>query len=511
MSHTLPPKALLYCRISSVKQRVEGSGLESQEHRCRQYAAAHGYEIEQVFKDDTSGGGDFMNRQGMVDLLAYLKRHNATNYVVIFDDLKRFARDTMFHLKLRSEFALYSARVECLNFKFEDTPEGKFVETIHAAQGQLEREQTGRQTIQKMQARMEQGYFVFPAPTGYRYERTKEHGKLLMRDEPIASIIAEALAGFADGRFQTQSEIKHFLDTFPEYPKSHNGKVHVQRVKDILTRPIYAGYVEHQRWNINLRKGQHDALISLETFQTNQERLAGKAKAPARKNINKDFPLRGFILCDDCQNPLTACWSKGKNKHHPYYHCHHSNCESYGKSIRRADLEGAFEDLLYTLRPTPELFAAAKAMCKSIWNFRVQYQKKRIGTLKAQKIEVESKVDTLIDLIMDANSPSLRKNYEKRLNTMERDKLVLEEKIVNCGRPTRDYNTTLRTAMDFLANPCILWSSDRLEDKHAVLKLVFSENLTWKRNEGLRTPKTTLPFKVLRAIAAPKSKMVPRR
>ncbi|MNC98631.1 hypothetical protein D3C83_166570 [compost metagenome] len=44
--------------------------------------------------------------------------------------------------------------MECLNFKFEDTPEGKFIETIIAAQGELERLQGLRQTIQKMKARV---------------------------------------------------------------------------------------------------------------------------------------------------------------------------------------------------------------------------------------------------------------------------------------------------------------------------------------------------------------------
>ncbi len=37
--------AVIYCRVSSTKQKVEGSGLESQEHRCRQYALAQGYEV----------------------------------------------------------------------------------------------------------------------------------------------------------------------------------------------------------------------------------------------------------------------------------------------------------------------------------------------------------------------------------------------------------------------------------------------------------------------------------
>ncbi|MFN4202409.1 MAG: recombinase family protein [Tabrizicola sp.] len=125
--------AVIYCRVSSVKQRIEGSGLESQEQRCRAYAEEHGYEVEAVFPDDVSGGGDFMNRPGMRSMLTYIDAQRGKPYVVIFDDLKRFARDTEFHLKLRREFASRGARIECLNFKFEDTPEGKFIETVIAA------------------------------------------------------------------------------------------------------------------------------------------------------------------------------------------------------------------------------------------------------------------------------------------------------------------------------------------------------------------------------------------
>ncbi len=513
-THSTPkanaPKMLLYCRVSSKKQTLDGSGLDSQEHRCRQYASLHGYEIVHVFRDEVSGGGDFMKRPGLVALLQFLKKNKKTPYVVIFDDLKRFARDTMFHLKLRAEFAQYNARIECLNFRFEDTPEGMFMETIHAAQGQLEREQTGRQTRQKMRARLEQGYFVFQAPVGFRYEKIKDHGKLLVRNEPLASIVAEALEGFASGRFQTPVEIRRFLETFPEFPKNAKGQVLQEKVSDILIRPTYAGYIEHERWGISFCKGQHEGLISLETFQRNQERLKGRAKVPARKNINQDFPLRGFILCDDCKRPLTSCWSKGRSALHPYYHCQWKGCISYGKSIKRDDLEGEFEKILRALKPTAEVYAIAKAMFKDIWAFRVDYQKKRATTLKTKTIEMERKIDTLVDLIVDANSPNLRANYEKRLNNLERDKLLLEERIAKCGRPIRDYDETLRTAMDFLSNPLILWGSERLEDKRTVLKLVFSEPLSWKRNEGLRTAKTTIPFSMLGGVETLKYKMVPR-
>ncbi|MEM6974059.1 MAG: recombinase family protein [Pseudomonadota bacterium] len=37
------PTALIYCRVSDKKQKTEGHGLESQEHRCRAYAEERGY------------------------------------------------------------------------------------------------------------------------------------------------------------------------------------------------------------------------------------------------------------------------------------------------------------------------------------------------------------------------------------------------------------------------------------------------------------------------------------
>ena len=45
-------KAVIYCRVSSTRQRLEGSGLESQEHRCREYAESKGYDVAAVFPED---------------------------------------------------------------------------------------------------------------------------------------------------------------------------------------------------------------------------------------------------------------------------------------------------------------------------------------------------------------------------------------------------------------------------------------------------------------------------
>jgi DNA invertase Pin-like site-specific DNA recombinase len=95
-----------------------------------------------------------MKRPGMVALLSYLDAQPGKSYVIIFDDLKRFARDTEFHIKLRREFQKQGARIECLNFRPGRLPGGEVRRNdFFAALGELEREQNRRQVIQKMKAR----------------------------------------------------------------------------------------------------------------------------------------------------------------------------------------------------------------------------------------------------------------------------------------------------------------------------------------------------------------------
>ena len=117
-------RAVIYCRVSSKAQESDGSGLSSQQTRCEQYAAAKYYQLVTTFPDTVSGGGDFLKRKGMVALLAFLDAHPNERFVVIFDDLKRYARDVEFHLKLKREMDSRGAIRECLNFNFQDTPEG---------------------------------------------------------------------------------------------------------------------------------------------------------------------------------------------------------------------------------------------------------------------------------------------------------------------------------------------------------------------------------------------------
>ena len=505
MTDSLGKKAVIYCRVSSTAQTKRGDGLGSQETRCREFARTRGYTVVETFSDDMTG--KLIDRPGMKAMLAYLKKHRADEHAVLIDDISRLARGMKAHIELRAAITLAGGVLESPSVEFGDDADSELQEYILATVAQHQQRKNAEQTKNRMRARVMNGYWPFACPVGYRYAKASGHGKMLVRDEPIASIIQEALEGYASGRFQIQAEVKRFLEEQPEFPKVRGNTVLNQKVTDILTRSVYAGYVEAPNWGVSLRKGQHEPLISFETFKKIQERLNGNARAPARKDINADFPLRGAVVCGDCETPLTACWSKGRSTHHPYYLCPKRGCASYGKSIRREKIESEFETLLMKLRPSEPVFNVAHAMFKDLWNHRLTSGEVRARGLKAELQRIEKQVEQFLDRIADAATPSVISAYENRVRKLEEEKFVVTEKIGQCGRPMRSFDETLRTALDFLANPWNLWVSERLEDKRAVLKLTFANRLAYVRNEGFRTANLALPFKALAEFSGLKSEM----
>jgi len=329
------PKAIIYCRVSSMAQVRKGGGLGSQETRCREFAKHKGYDVVEVFKDE-GATGSIINRPGMQAMLTFLRSHKREEHFVIIDDISRLARGLEAHLQLRTSIDVAGGTLVSPSIEFGEDSDSILVENLLASVSQHQRQKNAEQTKNRMYARVMNGYWGFSPVIGYRYDVVSGHtGRMLVRDEPVASVVKEALEGYASGRFETQGEVKRFLDSSVHFPKDKNGEVHPQMVTNLLNRVLYAGYIDVAKWNIKLHPAKHEPLISFETFQAIQKRLNGQAKAPARKDLQGDFPLRGFVTCACCRKPMTACWPTGRNEKYPYYLCSTKGREDYRKSIRK--------------------------------------------------------------------------------------------------------------------------------------------------------------------------------
>ncbi len=488
-------KAVIYCRVSSAAQTKRRDGLGSQDTRCREFARMKGYEVVARFDDDLTG--KLVERPGMKTMLSFLRKHRSDNCIVLIDDISRLGRDVEAHWELRRTILRAGGKLESPSIEFKQDADSRMVENVLAGAAQHQREKNAEQTYHRMHARLMNGYWVFWKVKGYKYEKTKSHGKMLTRDEPMASIIQEALEGFANGRFDTQVEVKRFLESQPEFPSDFaNGEIRNQRVTDILTQPLYAGYLQAPNWDISLRKAQHTGLISFTTFEKIQQRLMEGAKAPARKDISEDFPLRGFVTCGDCERPLTACWSRSKTgKSHAYYLCFKKGCVSYRKSIPRDKLEGEFETILKTLQPAQSRIDLVKAMFKSAWEQTLAFSKEAASTITQDIAKTDQKIEQLVDRIVETDNSTIMAAFEKKIAKLEKQKLVLSEKLQNAGKPKHTYEQMFELAMQFLSNPWNLWVSGQIHLRKTVLRLAFSERMAYQRGEGFRTPQVSVPFR----------------
>ncbi|MDE4276604.1 recombinase family protein [Phaeobacter gallaeciensis] len=488
-------KCVVYARVSSAKQTIDGAGLSSQERSCREYAERSDYDVVRVFTDVISGR--FEERPGMNSLLAYLGQASSEEHVVVVDDISRFARDVATHASLRNKITASGAKIESPNQKFGEDAGGRFIETIMAAISEHDRERNKEQSKRRSLARMQTGFWVLHAPHGYRYEKAPGGGKRLVVDEPLAHIVREALEGFAVGRFQTQAEVKRYLETKPEFPKNYNRKSEVKfdTVTAMLKNILYAGYVRFEKWGVPLTKGQHEPLITFATHQIIRDRLRERKVAPARKGVGDDFPLRGFLICEACGHPLTACWSKSHTgKKYPYYLCSYRGCPERGKSLRRENLEEQFADYLKTLVPARTTFELAKDMFRDAWDERSRSASSETRRLRAKAARVEGDVGKLVQALIDTESPRVRLAYEKRVEELEHEKALIHDAIAKMARPERPFDHMFELSMRFLASPYEIWKNGDPDTKRTLLRLVFSQPLVVNRKTGVRTGETTFPF-----------------
>ncbi|EFL89426.1 recombinase family protein [Ahrensia sp. R2A130] len=474
--------AVIYTRVSSKAQLKKGDGLASQEQRCREFASYKGYDVVEVFRDEGVSGG-IANRPAIKAMLKWLRQNRVQEPVVLIDDISRIARSIEAHWKLRAAIGSVGAKLESPSIEFGDDSDSQLVENMLVSVSQHQRQKNGEQVVNRMKARLLNGYFPFWVPTGYRYERVKGHsGKMIVRDEPHAALIQEALEGFATGRFQTQIEVKRFLEPHSIFARDKNGEIHPQRIANLLANKIYAGYYEYKPWNVPLTNGKHEALISWETFQRIQTRLQEGAVIRSKRDAESEFPLKGFVTCWCCEKPLTAYYAKGRNKRYPYYECFNKQCDERRKSIRKNQIESEFETLVKSMRPQTSMMVTVSAMFRDLWNTRLSgFEMKRMEQKKALT-GLKTKMSKLTDRLIETTSASVIKVYEAKLEQLETEKALITENLANRPDARKDFDEGFRTAMNFLANPWKLWVSNNPIHRQTLIKLVFAAPLPYRRN-----------------------------
>jgi DNA invertase Pin-like site-specific DNA recombinase len=501
-------KAFVYCRVSSQRQVEEGHGLDGQEKRCRDFAKSQGYDVVKVFRDEGVSGGT-IERDGMQALLSELEQYinDPEKCVVIIDDIKRFARDVQGHFTLKTAIYSRNAVLESPSYRFEDSPEGKFVETMLASAAELERNQNKRQVINRMKARFENGYWPFMPPLGLENKKDAVHGKILVPDEPYASILKTAIEKYGSGLLLTQDEVRKCMHD--EFVKAGlPNRPAMSTTQKILENPLYAGYQEYEKWGIPFMKAKHEGFISIETFNLVQRRLRGRSKPWKRMDSTADFPLRTHVLCDACGKPMTASWNKGRSERYPNYFCRGADCVYRWKVVRKSKLETEFEAHLLSKKPANEDIDLAKLVFNERWNIALESHDEWKSKMEKESRESLDDIDWYIKRVRKTRDETLAETYEATIKTLKKKHQNAEQELNKKIYTSDEFGTASERVLNALKNPMSMWKSDDYTDKRTILYMYFEDKLRYDYEKGFGTASLAHPIKLISELGASKNPSV---
>lgn len=490
-------KVVIYCRVSSKKQVKEGNGLDSQESVCRTWAKQHGYTVVNVFQEKGISGSE-ANRPALTEMISFLLDANE-KYTVLAYDLNRFARDKMVYFAMKQKIIEMGHCLQTVSIPLDNSEESDAMEGIAAIFSELERKKNKRRTIINMQDNAKNGYWIMQPPTGYKRKRI--NGKLhLVRLEPTATYINNALCGFATGRFLSQKDVYDFLAdkqilNYCERPV----KITLNFVKNMLTNDKYTGIFAYPHWNIPRQKWAMEPIIDTDIFQAIQDRLNGrKTVKPKKYNYNDErFPLRRWVRCATCGDHLTASCPRGKaGISYPTYHCHNSKCPMCGKSIKQSVIHADFERMLSDISASSDCVALAKYIIKEEYNnltqdYQIQ-QKQKLSALESKKADKER----VFNLMLNASAKEVIDMCNDKIAQLTADIAVLEREVAESKVELMPLDIATDYVIDFISKPLDIWRSGDYRQKQCVLNLCFDEHILYDRDKKFGTPKLTPIFKL---------------
>jgi DNA invertase Pin-like site-specific DNA recombinase len=489
-------KAIALCRVSTVKQGIEGSSLEAQETRVYDAAALFNAEIVRFWSiTRSSRKGKNYQRKDLMEMLAFAKSDKKVKYIIV-DEPDRFMRDleTYYYwkVKFRQEAdtkLVYAKKPHLAN---DDSMVSTMEEMIDVFRGEASNVERIMKTTSNMQARVAAGYYPSNPKAGY--QRTDVRG-LHSPKEPEWSMLRSGFLQVLEGL--PIKDVVAGINAAGYKRKSGRG-LDAGHFKVMLKDPFYAGIIQMSSWTVNPR-GLHKAMITPEQHESLKP-IAKGAVPRQRKQFNPDFPLSKIMTCKECveagaEHPLLVGYDHNngkvgdKRKYYKRYRCRACN-----NNVLRSDLHEQLSDTLLDLKLSEPRTKDFLAALRQVWQQEqalsyntAESLKNRLSTLEHEKKEVILRqvrgqlADDRADIAIDALDEEINavKEQVESIATIEKDFVEFVEFSINTVEGFREK----------------FWELDQ-EHQRWCKQLLFPDGFSVSRDKKVYTPKISEFYRV---------------
>lgn len=423
-------KIALYCRVSTAQQEKEQT-IRTQIAKLRDV-----YKKEKIVKEyiDNGYSGAYLSRPALEHLREDAKR-GLFDTICLYD-LSRLARKLGYQIALIEEFEKLGIRIESLEEKFEDNPEGVLNRNIRGAIAEYERYKIARRQMDGKMRKLNEGRFIgcYP-PYGYTLvKRTANRDAYFKINPKEAKIVRLIFRIYLDIGSITQTTKRLYEMGI----KSRGGRgkkpaaFHKVTVRKILKNEVYIGnffYRKYERCEAKYHLKENRKIeLSGKRLRNRSEwkfikipsiidkRIFNRAQEIINKNRReyvrpaKYFYLcQGLIVCTHCGRKYTTSILKPRGKLFLNYRCPQVYRNKVDEPPCHARTIGVRKLDSYVWEYISSLIRDADKLKEDMRKFKEKKDKEKTvnqkiyDSLILQKEEIKKKKLRLLDLYNDEN------------------------------------------------------------------------------------------------------------
>ena len=493
---------VIYTRVSSDKQK-DNMSLGEQERICRDFVAHQkgDLKVDRVFVEEGESAKT-ADRTKLKEMLEYCRKNkNTVGHLVVYK-IDRFARSVQDHMALQILLKKLGIVLWSATEPIGETTTGKLMEHVLASFAQFDNDVRSERCRNGMRARAEEGCWVSHALVGYVNVKDELKRPTLTFDEKMVKQVRKFFDEFLTGRY-TQTEAialaeKCGVRTAKGRPMSKNGVI------GMLNNVAYAGFIQNALTDNKRIKALHPPIIQLEQFNEVQRILRGHKKTiePLTTRIKRAWPLKRFLYCGQCGQPLTGSASKGRSGgHFGAYHCTKCTKSRDGATVRlpKAQAHEDFGALLDSLVPSDWALKVFKEIVIRRWNLEYRDVQNERRRLDSEIKKLENRKNELFDRWM-AGRIKDDKTYDEQSDRITVQKEALEVERADLKSDEIDKERIVDQAVHFIANAREIWQNAAVLDKVRFQKLVYEAGIPVFPDRTFGTAKPSVIYQHLTDI-----------
>ncbi len=352
------PRAVIYLRVSTLGQvntnrDAEGFSIPAQREACLRKIE----DLGAVFVDEYIDAGESArsaDRPQLQALLERLARERDIDFVVVHK-VDRLARNRVDDVEINLAIKRAGARLVSVTESIDETPSGMLLHGIMSTIAEFYSRNLATEIIKGMEQKVKKGGMHGRAPIGYINVQTfdgqsSKPVRTIQVDPDRASLVTWAFEAYATGDYTlrqlTEALTEKGLKTRPTRHKPA-APLYIQNVHAMLQNRVYVGLVQ---WRGTEYRGQHEPLVSVETFATVQAILQSRSQTREKPSKHVHY-LRGSLYCKRCGSKMGFVHAHGRSGIYDYFFCwsrhKHLGCDLpyVPADIIEAQVESSYDSL----------------------------------------------------------------------------------------------------------------------------------------------------------------------